>query len=104
MYPRWLVTLDEYLEPLPVSVRVGQVSYSHINYKEKLFEFYLSNFLKSFKKTKIGNLCYLYILLLMFIKTKMITYYYMYAKVINVCIIVITVMNIDYNSRGEGGI
>lgn len=26
MYPRWLVTLDEDLEPLPVSVRVGQVS------------------------------------------------------------------------------
>lgn len=25
MYPRWLVTLDEDLEPLPVSVRVGQV-------------------------------------------------------------------------------
>lgn len=25
MYPRWLVTLDEQLEPLPVSVRVGQV-------------------------------------------------------------------------------
>nr|BAN21267.1 26S proteasome regulatory subunit rpn1 [Riptortus pedestris] len=24
MYPRWLVTLDEQLEPLPVSVRVGQ--------------------------------------------------------------------------------
>ncbi|XP_075233916.1 regulatory particle non-ATPase 1 [Lycorma delicatula] len=24
MYPRWLVTLDEYLVPLPVSVRVGQ--------------------------------------------------------------------------------
>ncbi|CAH1404966.1 unnamed protein product [Nezara viridula] len=24
MYPRWLVTLDEHLEPLPVSVRVGQ--------------------------------------------------------------------------------
>lgn len=27
MYPRWLVTLDEDLEPLPVSVRVGQVSF-----------------------------------------------------------------------------
>lgn len=26
MYPRWLVTLDEDLEPLPVTVRVGQVS------------------------------------------------------------------------------
>lgn len=25
MYPRWLVTLDEDLEPLPVTVRVGQV-------------------------------------------------------------------------------
>lgn len=33
MYPRWLVTLDEDLEPLPVSVRVGQVSYFLINYK-----------------------------------------------------------------------
>lgn len=27
MYPRFLITLDEELNPLPVTVRVGQVSY-----------------------------------------------------------------------------
>lgn len=30
MQPRWLVTLDENLQPLNVSVRVGQVMYLNI--------------------------------------------------------------------------